>query len=79
MNRMSDLSTHHCWKKENFCRVAYCGNMALPGHPRDVLAGLFVPLGESEEKFLFSGKAGVMLVLRRTNACCHHSSNGPVD
>ncbi len=39
-------------------------------HRRVVLAGLFVPLGESEEKFLFGGKAGVMLVLRRTNTCC---------
>ena len=48
MNRMVRFSTDHCWKKENFCRVAYCGKVALLGHPRDVLAWLFVPLGESE-------------------------------
>ena len=36
-------------KKENLCRVAYCGKVALPGHSRVVLAGLFVPLGESEK------------------------------
>jgi hypothetical protein len=47
-NRMAHLSTDHCWKKENFYRVAYCGKVALLGHPRDVLAWLFVPLGESE-------------------------------
>ncbi len=27
-----------------------CGKVALPGHPRVLLAGLFVPIGESEEK-----------------------------
>jgi len=48
MDRMIRFSTDHCWKKENFCRVAYCGKVALLGHPRDVLAWLFVPLGESE-------------------------------